>query len=288
MTAPLVMPTLHPESGTRRQPIPPSHPVPSGLPPGRLRQTPRTMPSHTLSDALARLVAGCRDTVVPSLACEPLSVPEHLRDIPGMIGRKSVRMRIDAWQSEAWLSLLVAEIRSEVDGSTLSATIIGLPHPGSVNPVIGVDLIALGGRLSLYAVDLAPICPSWWSATGCPLLLDLKSGLPSTFVPRPHPEFTTGTFSSEAIIGRFDPADSPRAVDATAQWLDRLAPALVPRADAADPERGSRLARWLQAERTNRREHNALARIFGENTAAELTAQVLFPDRWLDPGAPPD
>ncbi|TVR03854.1 MAG: hypothetical protein EA398_03630 [Deltaproteobacteria bacterium] len=282
------MPTLGPSSGVCRTLVPHRTLSRERRPRGRLRQTPRTMPSHTLSDALAGLIAGCRDTVVPSLASEPLSIPEHLRCIPGVIGRKPVRMRVDAWRGEAWLSLLVADIRSEVDGSTLSATVIGLPHPGSVNPVVGVDLIALGGRLSLYAVDLAPICASWWNATGHGLLLDLKSGLPSSFVERPHPEFTTGTFSSEAIIGRFEPADSPRAVDATAHWLGRLAPALVPGADTADPERASRLGRWLQAERTNRREHNALARIFGEDTAAELTARVLFPDRWLDPGSPPD
>ena len=114
------------------------------------------MTVNTLSSSLAELLQVVRSDVGPILAPASMEVPSHLRMLRGTIAQRPVTMRVERRCGDAWASLLTADILDS-HGQTLSATVIGLPDPRSCNPVLGVDLIALGGRLSLFAVDLAPI-----------------------------------------------------------------------------------------------------------------------------------
>ena len=141
-------------------------------------------------------------------------------------------------------------------------------------PIVGVDLIGLAGALSLVAVDLAPTDDAAWQTHAAAMLTALHASVESRVVPRRRPSFADEVFSPRALIAGVRRGAELAVLDAVASFVEHAlgrwpAPlALAPERAAAASDR---VDAWCRAELRNRREHDALTRLFG---AAPATAYL--------------
>lgn len=219
-------------------------------------------------DALDRGLRGVRaagEALVASLGLRPLAVPDGLHELEGTLRGAPVRLRTRRFSGGALAALTLAEI-AEVGGPLRAVTMIGMPGAGTLAPILGIDLVALGGALSLVAVDLAPTDEMLWATLAAPLLERLQQVSAGRTVARRWPEFAVEVFSPRALLAGAR-RGREAAVLADVAWfvsaLRRLywdRRASVP---ARQAEAEARRRRWCVAERRNRREHDALAQMFG-------------------------
>lgn len=221
---------------------------------------------HAVRDALDGLAA--RWPAIP--------VPAALRLLRGSIRDTPVELRTRRF-ADATYTLTLAEIAESSTGALRAVTAIGVPH-GAPLPILGIDLIALQGSLALIAVDLAPTDDALWSDLPASLLGQLHLDTAGMVVARRWPEFATEVFSPRALLAGARRGHESAVLAQIAGFVASLAPlfASAPTATpAAIAAADARRHRWIQAERRNRREHDALARMFGEPSVAYL--DLLFP-----------
>jgi len=227
-----------------------------------------------------RAVRAAAEALVVRLGLHAIEVPAKLRRIDGTLRDRPVSLRMRRFAGDGLAVLTIAEI-AEHDGPLCTVTVIGMPADGSLAPVLGIDLVALGGCLSLIAVDLAPTDAAVWDAHAEPLLARLHHASEAAVVPRRWPGFAVDVFSRRALLAGARRGGEVAALDAVARFAVSLAPLYAGGvtgcvdaarvAAAAERRRG-----WCMAERRNRREHDALARMFGAGPAA-ATLDLLFP-----------
>lgn len=222
-----------------------------------------------------RWVVGAAEELVAELRLVPKPLPPALAELRGQ--SRPLVMRTRRWRGSGWSALTVATIEDE-HGSLRTATVIGLPTP--VRPIVGIDLIALGGALSLIAVDLAPTDLAYWSGHCAQHLASLRRAVGDAAVARKWPGFAMESFSPLALIAGARRGGEGLALAAVAGFLRTLPEAL---AEAPhDPDRAaagqSRLRAWLAAERQNRKEQEALSRLFGAETAEAYLGEVFRVD----------
>lgn len=241
-------------------------------------------------DGLRSLYEEALPRFLESLRLREQAVPLYLSELSGRIAERPVKMLTRRYSGAELASLTVAIITEDAGAlgappPLRSLTVIGLPRLGSPLPILGMDLIALGGTLSLIALDLAPTEPTFWEQH-CRGVLDEVHALAGPMVVhRKRPEFASATFSSRALIAGARPGGVPSAI-AAAGFLLAQGARLYAAADA--PERvvsaplvdsdslAARQRAWLVAERHNRKEHDALSRIFGAETARKYLEDFLF------------
>ncbi len=201
---------------------------------------------------------------------QALPLPAGLGELRGALGEVEVRLTTTRHRGGGCESLTIARITG-ADGLLRSATLIGQPTPASLGPVLGVDLIGFGGALSLVAVDLAPTDACAWDARAAGLLHALHAAVAGLVVPRRWPGFAHEVFSPQALIAGVRRGDEAPVLAAIAAFV-----AEVPAVYAESVTDGERIAAalarsaaWRRAELANRREHDALARIFGPAVAGE-------------------
>lgn len=228
-----------------------------------------------LDAGLRRLWQKATTAFVGRLALRPVALPPELAEVAGTLAGTPVTMRTQRYRGAQLAALTVAVI--EVEQRLCSLTVIGLPSAGTHCPVLGVDLIALRGTLALVALDLAPIGAEFWSAR-CSVILDAMHTLASpALLPRKRPDFTAEVFSDKALIGAARVGQEEAVFAAVELLLERSAELFAPSSAArVDPKAAQRLTRWLAAERQNRKEHNALAGMFGAAFATRYLEQFLF------------
>lgn len=229
--------------------------------------------------------------LVDGLSLRPIAIAPDLAQAHGVLRGTAVAMSTQRYRGPGFQSLTVARITEPgsdamaadpaAESSASTLTVVGLPWPGSGLPVLGMDLIALRGTLSLVAIDLAPTDPDTWQAHCAPLLARLREQVAEVVVPRRLPAFTEGAFSPLALIVAARPAGEPTLFAAILQFLDGVAalwqrsgstPLSARPAALTEPA----IARWLAAERQNRKEHSALSQIFGEPFAQRYLHSFLF------------
>ena len=129
---------------------------------------------------------------------------------------------------------------------------------------------SLGRALSLVAVDLAPTDREWWASQAAPRLERLHAITADAVVPRRWPEFAVEVFSPRALLVGVRRGREVEVLAGVAAFVAALAD--LAGESPADPAAASaaeaRCRQWCLAERRNRREHDALARMFGEAVAA--------------------
>lgn len=220
------------------------------------------------------------DRLTRALAMTELELPAGLDRLVGEARGAPLELTTRAWTGAPLERLVIASIR--VGGALRSATLIGLPRAASRVPILGVDLIALGGGLSLAAIDLAAIDDAAWEAGARPLLDACHAAIAGQVVARRWPSFAAEVFSPRAVIVGARPGHEHAVLAAAAALVDGYA-ALAAAADGgARPEaeaaaRRRRLA-WQAAERRNRREHDALSRLFGGEPAARYLTYLFGQD----------
>ena len=205
-------------------------------------------------------------------------VPEPLQRLDGALRGESLALRTRRFGDPRWM-LTSAEIVA-VDEVLVAVTAIGMPV-GAPTPILGVDLVALQGALSLVAVDLAPTDEAVWTTDAAPLLEQLHRGTQGLVVARRWPAFAAEVFSPRALLAGARRGGEVGTLTAVAAFVTfgarcsvfaptrSASPAQI---SAADQRRRA----WCLAERRNRREHDALARMFGEQQAAAYI-DFLFP-----------
>ena len=161
--------------------------------------------------------------------------------------------------------------------SLVSCTVSALPAHGASLPILGLDYVALGSKLSLVAFDLSPTDIETWSDARNNII-DLSRRADASLTARPRPEFVDQTFSPLAVFARADREFAEVACGLGVTLLERHAGlcadsrSLPPaRADAADVM----VDRWCAAMRRNKKESRALQRIFGP-IALEYLEDFLF------------
>ena len=232
-----------------------------------------------MNDAIAEGLSGVLTAAqawAAALGLQASPLPAGLGALTGELRGAPVRMTTWRGQGGPFAALTIATIHG-ADGALASVTLIGLPAAGTPGPVLGVDLIGLGGALSLIAVDLAPIDRPHWEARAEAPLLRLQAALGEGAVARRWPSFAAEVFSPRAVIvgaRRGAEAELLAAVAGFVAQLDGVyAPGPTLTAEAAEAA-AERARAWRRAELRNRREHDALARIFGAATAEAYLAAL--------------
>ncbi|MEO0814212.1 MAG: hypothetical protein AAFY60_15225, partial [Myxococcota bacterium] len=205
-----------------------------------------------------------------------VEVPDALAHRVGYIGDEQVELRTRRFRGGALESLTFASI-SDTTGMCRSVTLIGFPTADSPLPILGVDLIAFRRHLSLVALDYAPTNFAYWNQTASPVLRHLRDWTESHLKARKRPEFTVDAFSDLAIISA-----SPRGSEAIAceaatrllsTYLNFARESMVWPSQPGDQT----VAQWCEAERQNRKEHDALGRVFGSSFAESYLAYLFTP-----------
>lgn len=228
-------------------------------------------------DAGLRSVLAAAQAWIDAEALDRVTLPRGLDQLRGAHGEATLQLDTRRHVGGGFAALTVAAIHDD-HGLLRSATIIGLPEPATLAPVLGVDLIGFGGSLSLVAVDLSPTDETTWAGHAETLLARLHAEVGEHVVPRRWPTFAAEVFSSRAlIVGVRRGAEAPVLAAVAAFVGDVAAVFAGPRTtDAARCAAvAARVARWRHAELANRREHDALARIFGAADAAAYL-ELLF------------
>ena len=252
--------------------------------------------------ALRAIVRAAEEAWIDGLGLKERTLPPAIARMPGRIGDQAVALVTRRFDGPGLESLTLAVIATDATAATgmsggaerlCSVTAIALPAPGSLAPILGIDVIAVRGALSLVALDLAPTDAALFDAQAAPILRDVQHGC-AALTARKRPAFAGDTFSDLAVIVAARPGQEPVVAAATAQLL-RASAALfsaagAPHAPAPDPARAAaasaRSLAWRRAELGNRKEHDALARIFGAEPARRYAEDFLFADP-AGPASPP-
>ncbi|MGK3983715.1 hypothetical protein WME99_11805 [Sorangium sp. So ce136] len=207
-----------------------------------------------------------------------LPMPGSVAVASGRLRGEPVEMRSHAFAGAGWESLMIAAL-ADGAGALRVATVCGLPARGALRPLLGVDLVAFGGRLSLVALDLSPTDAAFWQEHARPLLEAVHARAAAKLALRRPPDFARGTLSPLALIAGARPGAEGAAFDAAAGLLDALRG--LPALDPARPgERGEAAFRrnlaLRRAELSNRKEADVLAAMFGRAFADRYLREHLF------------
>ncbi len=231
-------------------------------------------------DAGLRAVLGAAERWIAAAGMRPAPLPEPLIRLRGAVGETALELVTRRHAGGGLATLTVAAIADD-QGLLRSATLIGLPEPATLGPVLGVDLIAFGGALSLVAVDLSPTDLPTWQAFAGPELEALHLEVEGRVVHRKWPAFAEAVFSRRALLAGVRHGEEAPVLAAVAGFVARAATAWAAAVDASEDRvaaAAERCRAWRRAELANRREHDALARILGAATAAAYLEQ-LFGER---------
>ncbi len=228
-------------------------------------------------DAGLRAVLAAAEGWIAAAGLDRVALPGGLGELRGALGAATLQLGTRRHVGGGFAALTVAAIRDE-QGLLRSATLIGLPEPATLAPVLGVDLIGFGGALSLVAVDLSPTDDAAWSGRAAALLARLHAAVGDHVVPRRWPAFAAEVFSPRALIVGVRRGAEAQVLAAVAEFVADVA-AVFRGPHTTEPSRvaavAARVLAWRRAELANRREHDALARIFGAADAADYL-ELLF------------
>ncbi|MEM6730591.1 MAG: hypothetical protein AAF658_03495 [Myxococcota bacterium] len=212
----------------------------------------------------------------------PCVVPLEFGVREGFIGETQVKLRTRRYVSEELRALTFASIVDSA-GRTRSVTVIGFPHQHSPLPILGIDLIAFRGTLSLVALDLAPTNAAFWTRAAAPVLEALSERCGDHLKRRKRPEFTHEAFSDLAMIVACPRGKEPVACQAAWDLAESYLKLAQTHSTAPASEEDRSVAQWCSAELRNRKEHDALSRVFGAEFA-EAYLGYLFGDFAESPG----
>lgn len=211
-----------------------------------------------------------------SLGLEATPIAKQHACAPGLLKGAPVELHTRCYASEEQGRLSLARI-VDSGGLTLSVTLVLIPASGVPAPLLGLDCVAFGPRMAIIALDLSPSCSSASNTHARELMHEARVLAQRELELRPLPEFAREVFSEHAVIASPPPAALPCVVELVDFVLGHY-PELLEQAIRAprDPDVTPTVERWLRQMRHNKREHGALARIFGEDFTADYLHDCLF------------
>lgn len=239
--------------------------------------SPSTEPaiSHYLEQIAARV-----EQSIQTLGLSSVPVPDAFSTATGEIAGTPVKMESFRYTGNAFDTYTVAYLRNPAQG-LLSVTVSGIPRAESGLPILGLDYVGFRGALSLVALDLCPVHETYWASHCEAFLKDLYEHA-QQLVQRKVPGFTQGVFSASAIFAAATNSHQCQQSTHLAERLLSHAESLFLAAnecalDAEQIERNrEQIQQWKRAMRTNKKEHSALSRIFGESFTEKYLKRFLF------------
>jgi hypothetical protein len=162
----------------------------------------------------------------------------------------------------------------------LIGNLLTLAHPNYSLPILGADIVAIGGRPTMVAVDLSPAFPVGPARTA------MDAAVGAALGPRPQlptggelPEWCAALFSPHALYTRVHAVDSEKAAAAFRDYPQAfvsLVRQAEPRPDLAGTVRNGQGA-YAAAHRLDDKGLGLLGRMLGKDWAERYLNEVLFP-----------
>ena len=206
---------------------------------------------------------------------EPLAVPEPFRSALGSIADTDVRMTSRCYQHPLLERVTVARLFTVSGNHPLSVTVSALPRAQVPLPILGLDYVGFRGTLSLVALDLCPTHSGFWQEHAAHPMTQIREQA-DALKARKIPGFTRGVFSELAV---FSAATTATACEQARQLSHHLLKAyqdLMALPLPSVPDQQEQLRRWKLAMQSNKKEHSALSRIFGERFTERYLKEFLF------------
>jgi phycocyanobilin:ferredoxin oxidoreductase len=215
--------------------------------------------------------------LVDRLSLRRVDLPRELVTARGQWKAEPVTIRTRAYDGE-----LVRYSRFvTVEGAgLLIGNLLVLAHPNYSLPILGADIVALGGRQTMVAVDLSPAFPAGPARTA------MDAAVGAALGPRPRlptggdlPEWCAALFSPHALYMRVDGVDSEKtavAFRSDPEAFVSLVREAEPRPDMAGTVRNGQCA-YAAAHRLEDKGLGLLSKMFGKDWADRYLNEVLFP-----------
>lgn len=224
---------------------------------------------------LRRLLLSAQHTCRHDLQLAPCEFPAEFAKLEGWLDGKPVTLHSWRYGGAQFSTFTLAVL--EVGQRLCSFTAVGLPAEGAPLPILGIDIIALRGAISLVALDLAPTDEAFWVAHCAQVLEGVLTDVKDAIVPRKRPSFTEGVFSPLAVIAGARSSCETVVIGAAEALLHGAASIVKSRREPSfSTAAQTRRELWLAAEKRNRKEHNALGKMFGAPIATRYLDQFLF------------
>lgn len=232
--------------------------------------------------AALQAVSARVERLIQRLHLHEMKIESCFSQAEGQIAGHAVRMRSRRYRGAAFESLTVAYLYN-LNDKLLSVTVSGIPVAATGLPILGLDYVGFRGTLSLVALDLCPVNEPVWQARCAEPLMRLHRDA-QTLVARKIPGFTQGVFSEYAIFSAaVDPAQcqysvtlAERLLDYAEQLYGSLSDNLLLPVGSEAGHSLQQIQRWKQAMQSNKKEHSALSRIFGEVFTEKYLKAFLF------------
>ncbi len=251
--------------------------------------TPESFDTSTpIQRGLLALLSEVERAYVDALSLREVSISPRFETLAGGIGERRLLLETKVFTGGALERLTIAVMYTPSPAGAppalVSCTVSALPAFGVALPILGLDYVALGSKLSLVAFDLSPTDIETWSDARNNLI-DLSRRADARLTARPRPQFVDQTFSPLAVFARADREFAELACGLGVTLLERHAglcaaarPLPFARANAAD----TMVECWCGAMRRNKKESRALQRIFGP-VAVDYLEDFLFTRDHRDP-----
>jgi len=233
---------------------------------------------QVLDFALSELYIAIEDWI-SQLTLQEIEPDPIYRYLQGQIRGIKVNMRSRAFVGSALQRVTLVEMQTET-GKRLSVTLTAMPHSASPLPILGLDYVGFQETLSLAALDWFPTDLFFWKTHCKTPLQALKRQAQAQLTQRKTPEFAQSAFSPQAIFAAAKPPQLAAAVQIAQQMLQGFTqishiqplPLQAQQLEALQTRRQE----WVQVMRNNKKEHSALAQIFGADLTKTYLEGFLF------------
>ena len=211
------------------------------------------------------------------LSLRQLDLPRELRTARGQWKAEAVTIRTRAYDGE---KVRYSRFVTIEGAGLLIGNLLILANPNYSLPILGADVVAIGGRQTMVAVDLSPAFPAGSARTA------MDAAVGAALGPRPQlpaggelPGWCAALFSPHALYTRVNALDSAKAAAAFRLYPEAFASLVLearPQLDLAETVRKGHDA-YAVAHRLDDKGLGLLAKMFGKDWADRYLKDVLFP-----------
>lgn len=207
----------------------------------------------------------------------PVGLSQDIALAQGNIQSEPVSMKTRRWQSERFESVTLASIVNS-QNHLLSVTLSALPAPQFPFPIWGMDYVGFRGSLSLLAMDLYPVEPSFFEEVFSDFVISQRTQSTEALISRKSPDLPMGALSPLAMVAAAKTEEQMRLAQSLAlEECDfYFQKSLNAQQDMTLKENKERIRQWKQSMLKNKKELGALSRIFGAEYAQHYLHEFLF------------